>query len=76
MRARKRIPNNFGKNLGRLIHNGGLSQLEFAKRSSLSTTAVFQVIHGDRDPSFSTVVKIMRGLCTVCPGLTFEDMLK
>lgn len=61
----------FGKNLSQILDDLGMSQVELARRSGLTPAAVSQIINGEREPSFGTIVKIL----DVIP-IQFEKLLK
>lgn len=64
-------PKNFGKNLSRVMEALDMSQSELARRTNLTPAAISQIIHGEREPSLSTVCKIL----AVIP-IPFERLVK
>ena len=50
---------NFSKNLKTVMANLGLSQIDLVKLTGLTPAAVSQILSGKRDPSLSSVVKIL-----------------
>ena len=64
-------PKQFGKNLGLILKQLGMTQVDFAKRAQMTTAAVSQILDGKRDPSLETICKIL-GVIPV----TFERMMQ
>jgi len=53
---------NFGRNLKRVLDTLGMNQVELANKTGLTTAAVSQIINHKRDPSLSTVIKILQAV--------------
>ncbi|MCE9564419.1 MAG: helix-turn-helix domain-containing protein [Planctomycetes bacterium] len=53
---------NFGERLKRLREAAGVSQYALAKTSGVTAQAISKIEQGDRDPSWSTVVKLAHAL--------------
>jgi predicted transcriptional regulator len=53
-------PKNFGKNLNKVLDCLEMSQIELAKKTGLTQAAISQIINGQREPSLSTIVKILK----------------
>lgn len=54
--------NHLARVLGAECERQGLSGAELAERSGVSQTGVAAVLRGDRDPQFSTLLKLLDGL--------------
>lgn len=61
----------FGKRLKTILNMLEISQNELAKLCSLTPAAISQIINGRRDPTLSTVVKILN----IIP-VKFENLVK
>lgn len=55
----KEITGRFGKNLSELLDVLGMNQCELASLCRLTAPAISQICSGKREPSLSTVVKIL-----------------
>lgn len=55
-------PDNFGKNLKDILEYLEISQVEFAKKTGMTPAAISQLINGMREPSLSTICKILCAL--------------
>lgn len=64
-------PEAFAYNLGEILIELGMTQAEFSKRTRLTPAAVSQILNGDREPSLSSILKIMRVL-----PVSFERFMK
>lgn len=60
----------FGKSLGKVLEYQNLSQRVFAKRVGLTPAAINQIIKGKREPSLSSIIKIVGAIYP-----TFEEMI-
>lgn len=61
----------FGKNLKEILDALNMSQAEFAHRTGLTCAAVSMILKGKREPSLSTIVKIIKVL-----PITFERLMR
>ena len=61
----------FGPNLAQILEVLGMSQRELSSRSGLTPAAVSQIISGAREPSLSTVLRILQ----VIP-VKFESLVR
>lgn len=61
----------FGKNLKEVMDFLEINQVELATKAGITQAAVSQILSGDREPSFGTIVKILN----VIP-VKFERLLK
>ncbi len=61
----------FGENLKEVLDFIDMSQTELSQKSGLTQAAISQVISGTREPSLSTIIKILK----VVP-VKFERLLK
>ena len=52
----------FGERLKNLRETAGVSQYALAKKSGVTAQAISKIEQGDRDPSWSTVVKLAHAL--------------
>jgi HTH-type transcriptional regulator, competence development regulator len=50
----------FGKNLKKIRESLGLTAAELARMSDLTPAAISQIENGERDPSLSTILKILK----------------
>lgn len=53
---------NFGKNIEIILNTLDMSQADLAWKTDLTPAAISQIISGKRDPSLSTVIKILNVL--------------
>ena len=53
---------NFGANLGEVLHVLDISQAELARKTGLTTAAIRMIISGERKPSLSSVIKILTAI--------------
>lgn len=67
----KEVKSSFGKNLKEVLSFLEMSQTHLAEKSGLTTAAISQIISGDRDPSLSSIIKILK----VVP-VTFERLIR
>ena len=56
------VASGFGTRLTELREAAGLSQYALAKKSGVTAQAISKLEQGERDPSWSTVVKLARAL--------------
>ena len=61
----------FGRNLGLIMQQLGMSQSNLADKSNLTPAAISQIINGQREPSLGSIVKILK----VIP-ISFERLIK
>lgn len=61
----------FGQNLNDLMRTLGMSKAELARRSGLTPAAVTQIAQGTREPSLTSVIRILR----VIP-VKFEQLVR
>lgn len=52
--------NNFGRNLVSILKSLGMNQIELSNKTGLTPAAISQILSGEREPSLSSVVKILR----------------
>jgi len=52
-------PENFGKNLHKLMRERGVTSIELAINSGLTPAAISQIINSQRIPSLGSVCKIL-----------------
>lgn len=64
--------NDFGERLLKLMQKQGLSQRELARKADIDEVTISRYVHCLREPSYSTIIKIAKGLC-VKPAELFED---
>ena len=62
---------NFGKNLKEVLRVLDMSQLELATRTGLTPAAVSQICNGQREPSLSSIVAILKAV-----PVKFERLIK
>jgi predicted transcriptional regulator len=60
----------FAKSLGQVLKYLNMSQAHFAKLIGITPAALSQIINGKREPSLSTVIKIVDAIYP-----TFEEMI-
>jgi predicted transcriptional regulator len=65
------ISKTFGKNLSEVLKLLEMSACDLAERSNLTPACISQIVNGKREPTLSTVVKILE----VIP-VKFERLLK
>jgi predicted transcriptional regulator len=65
------ISKTFGKNLSEILNELGIKGCELSSMCNLTPACISQIINGKREPTLSTVVKIMK----VIP-VKFERLLK
>lgn len=51
--------NNFGENLKATINLLGMTQSDLAQKTGLTRAAVSQILSGKREPTLSTIIKIL-----------------
>lgn len=61
----------FAKNLKQVLDSLDMSQIEFARRTGLTAAAISQIVNGEREPSLSTIIKILEVL-----PIKFERLVK
>jgi transcriptional regulator with XRE-family HTH domain len=57
-------PEYFGANLRKVLRSIDMSQTEFAERAGLTQAAISQILDGKRDPSLTTICKILSAIPT------------
>ena len=62
-------PESFRDNLRDILNKNRVKQAELARITGLTPACICQIISGKRDPSFSSVCKILNEL-----GLRLEDL--
>lgn len=65
---------NIGRNIKRYIKKNtkkGMSQVKLAKKAKITQAALSQVIHGVREPSIGTTIRLIKAT-----GLSFEELTK
>lgn len=62
---------NFGKNLSEILEFMGMTQFALSQRAGLTQAAISQIIQGKREPTLSTVCKILNAL-----GCSFERLVR
>jgi transcriptional regulator with XRE-family HTH domain len=51
---------NFGKNLSRIMKQLKMPQLRLAIEADITPAAVSQILNGKREPSLSSIIKILK----------------
>jgi len=64
-------PENFGKNLKVVMEVLGMSQSDLAWKTDLTQAAISQILNGKREPSLSTICRILD-----CIPVKFEKLVK
>lgn len=65
------IRNTFSKNLRKILDQLDLNAMTLARRAGDAPTAVYSILRSSRDPSLTTIVKILKVIPT-----PFESFLK
>ena len=65
------MSNKFGESLGKILGFLNISQRHFAELTGLTPACICQIVNGKREPSLSTIVKIIDTL----GHWTFEEMV-
>ena len=61
----------FGKNMKEIREFLGITQIDLSQRTGITPAGISMIESGQREPSFTSIVKIINAL-----GVTFERMLK
>lgn len=64
----------FGTELKRILHSLEMTQSELAERTRLTPAAISQIIDGKREPSLSSIVKILKVIPVKFERLASEEL--
>jgi DNA-binding XRE family transcriptional regulator len=65
------VPKSFGNNLNEILSALDMTQIALSKRSGLTQACISQIIAGKREPTLSTIIKILE----VVP-VSFERLVR
>lgn len=63
-------PDNFGKNLARIMKERGLTTSQVARKTGVDGAIIYRLVTGERRPNIITTIKILENL-----QVTFESMV-
>lgn len=66
----------FGVELKRILDSLEMTQSELATKSKLTPAAISQIIDGKREPSLSSIVKILKVIPVKFERLASEELIK
>lgn len=64
----------FGKELRRILKSLEMTQVELSRKTGITPAAVSMIIDGKRDPSLSTIVKILKAIPVKFERLAVEEL--